>query len=157
MDQLKPIFELLNITFEVFDHIPITTVQEAISAGLEQLPGIKIKNLVLTDKSGNYHLFVLKIETKISINQTGKKLGITGIKMANQDEVYSYYNIGPGALCPFVILNDKDSKTKIYLDSSLKTGDKLMFHPLQNNKSILIIYEDLIKFCKHYKSEVISL
>lgn len=144
MDKVFTILGSLGIKYDRFDHPSVTTVTEAMEH-LSSLPGIKIKNLLLQDKNNQYYLVFARLDTKIQINALGKKLNIPSPKMANPSAM-QYFKIETGAMCPFIALNDTNHILKIFCDPSIGAEEKLMFHPLQNNVSIVLTKEDLDKF-----------
>jgi Ala-tRNA(Pro) deacylase len=144
MDSLLASLAALGIKFDRYDHPPVTTVDEAMKY-LMHLPGTKIKNLILQDKTGKLYLIMAKIDTKVNINELGRKLGAPGLKKADST-VFDYLKIMPGSVCPFAMINDTESKFVVCMDPAVADDELLMFHPMQNDASIVLSLNDLTKY-----------
>jgi len=59
-----------------------------------------------------------------------------------------YLGLTAGSVSPFGLINDKEKHVHLFLDESLKTAKRLSFHPNINTASIIISYEDFMKFLK---------
>lgn len=144
MDSLLTGLTSQGIKFDRYDHPPVTTVDEAMKY-LMHLPGTKIKNLLLQDKTGKYYLIMAKIDTKVNINELGRSLGAPGLKKADS-KIFDYLKITPGSVCPFALINDIESKFTVCMDPAVLDDELLMFHPMQNDASIVLSMTDLTTY-----------
>lgn len=56
----------------------------------------------------------------------------------------------PGAVSPFGIINDTENRVELLIDPCL-VGQRLLFHPNTNTRTVSIAYDDLIKFIESQK------
>lgn len=56
----------------------------------------------------------------------------------------------PGAVSPFGIINDTENRVELLIDPCL-VGQRLLFHPNTNTRTVSIAYDDLIKFIESRK------
>jgi Ala-tRNA(Pro) deacylase len=60
--------------------------------------------------------------------------------------------VTPGTVSPFTLINDRDQRVKIVLDSTLMAADIVNFHPLTNDATTSISPAGLLTFiasCGH--------
>jgi Ala-tRNA(Pro) deacylase len=54
--------------------------------------------------------------------------------------------VTPGSVTPFAVINDKDRRVTVVLDTALMAHAMLNFHPLVNTGTTTISREGLLKF-----------
>ena len=60
--------------------------------------------------------------------------------------------VEPGAVTPFAVINDRDSRVRVVLESGMLAIDPLNYHPLTNDRTTAISPSDLTRFltaCGH--------
>ena len=58
-------------------------------------------------------------------------------------------NVEKGSVSPFSLLNDKDKKVKVHVDTTLLNhGGKILFHPGTNERTVAITKDELLAFIK---------
>ena len=59
-------------------------------------------------------------------------------------------NLGvlPGAVSPFAMINGVKNNVTIFLDTKLKSYKRIFAHPLENNQTLEITFDQLEKFFK---------
>ena len=57
-----------------------------------------------------------------------------------------YLGVTPGSVSPLGLINDNDCHVHLFLDDNLKNSDRISFHPNINTASIIISYQDFLKF-----------
>lgn len=76
-------------------------------------------------------------------------------------------DLHPGSVSAFGLINDIDPKdanpkelfpnghrVKYYIDSTLRTADKISFHPCENTASVVISGADFLRFLSIWGGEV---
>ncbi len=147
-NNLYSLLNELTINYSSLEHPVITTMEEGADL-MKLLEGVVPVNLLLKDKTGQLYMLIKKFDTKIPFGQIGKKLGVTGLTMAPKELMSEKLGVPMGSATVFAIMNDSENNIKIIIDENLKSYAKINFHPMINNKTITITFDDMIKFICH--------
>lgn len=150
---LYEVLKSLNISYDEIEHEAVFTVNEANSLK-EKIDGIGCKNLFLTDKKGNYFLYLLIDEKRANLKDLAIKLNVLKLTFANDEELKSLLGLTKGSVTPLGIINDKENKIVLVIDKDL-IDKKILVHPNVNTKTMSISYEDLIRFIEFNKNKYI--
>lgn len=134
----------LKIAYEEIEHEAVYTIEESLNV-TNSLGGIGCKNLFLKDKKGNYILVILEENKKANIKEVENATNLKKLSFASTEDLKNILGLYPGSVSPFGLINDHENKTIIVIDNDLKNNN-LQFHPNTNTKTMLISYNDLIKF-----------
>ncbi len=139
------ILDTLMIKYERFDHPAVYTVAEAKAVCDFKEHGCK--NLFLKDrKTKKYFLVILPDDKKANIKSIETFLGQKNMTFANESEMLEYLNLTPGAVSPFGLINDKNKIVTAVIDEDISNSGSVSFHPNVNTCSVLLSYEDFMKF-----------
>ena len=148
---LYEILAKLNISYEEVSHPAVYTVEEAHALG-RMLEGMECKNLFLRDgKKRRYYLASFPAQKTVDLKVLGQTLGVKGLSFASPADLESLLGLLPGSVTPFGIIHDTENRVTVVLDSDF-VGQKLLFHPNTNTKTISVSYDDLLRFiqdCGH--------
>jgi Ala-tRNA(Pro) deacylase len=50
--------------------------------------------------------------------------------------------VSPGSVTPFALLNDKDQRVTLVLDEDMMKSEKVNYHPLHNEASLVLAPQD---------------
>ena len=153
MDKVIDFLSKLNIEYELREHEPVYTVEEAESIK-DMITGIGCKNLFLKDKSESYFLYVINCNKRADLKMLQKEINCNRLKFASEEELYKYFKVKGGSVSPLGVINDDESRVTIILDSELR-GNKLLVHPNINSATISISYDDLIKVINHCGNKIL--
>jgi len=81
----------------------------------------------------------------VNLKDLSAKLGVKGLSFASPADLDAILGLIPGSVTPFGIINDLETKVTVVLDSEF-VGQKLLFHPNTNTKTLSITFDDLIRF-----------
>ncbi len=144
--------DTLNIPYEMFEHAPLFTVEEALNV-MDDIPGAHVKNLFLRDKKKNYFLITAYHETPIDLKGlrhqiAAKDINISGnLSFANAQSLWEQLQIRPGSVNPLVLMHiAKDANICFLLDETLVKAESVNLHPMRNDKSITLKSSDLMNF-----------
>lgn len=135
----------LGIVHNTVDHPPLFTVQQSRELRGE-LPGAHVKNLFLRNKKGKMWLVTCLEDRKIDLKLLRQELGTSSLSFCSPEMLMQYLGVVPGAVSPFGVANDRDSKVQVVLDSALLEIDPLNFHPLDNRRTTAVCAQDLVRF-----------
>lgn len=147
----KKVYEVLkelNISFEYHEHPPIPTIEEA-KKYWRGLNTTKCKNLFFRNHKGNRHYMVLLEHAKdLAIKDLEKMLKQGKLSLASEKRLYKYLQIKPGSVSPFGLIHDTNNHVHVFIDKNLQMAEKISFHPNDNTASLVLNYEDFIKYLK---------
>lgn len=141
---LKTLDEL-NIKYERIEHPPVATVAEAKEYGIADAEGCK--NLFLYDKKNDrYYLVIMLEDKKAHSNTIRRQAKSANLTFGSEEGLYSLLGVRPGSVNPFGVINDIEKKVTILIDEDLPKYKKVCFHPNINTATLIISYEDFLKF-----------
>jgi Ala-tRNA(Pro) deacylase len=144
--RLYEILRNLNIHFEYYEHPPTPTIEEA-KVHWKDLEATHCKNLFFRNHKGNRHyLVILEHQQNLDIHDLEKRLKQGKISFASGQRMMKYLGITPGSVSPFGLINDNQHHINVFLDINLKKSTKISFHPNFNTASLVLKFEDFIKF-----------
>jgi len=144
--KLFEILHNLNIHFEYYEHPPTPTIEEA-KVHWKDLEATHCKNLFFRNHKGNQHyLVILEHQQNLDIHDLEKRLNQGKISFASEQRMMKYLGITPGSVSPFGLINDNQHHIHVFLDINLKKSTKISFHPNFNTASLVLKFEDFIKF-----------
>jgi Ala-tRNA(Pro) deacylase len=154
-EEVYSILNKLNISYKIIEHPPVYTVDET-KEYVDELEGMKCKNLFLKNQKGNKHyLLITDHEKKINLKELAKILGEKGLGFASERRLKKYLGLTPGSVSPFGVINDENKEVIIIINECLKKEEKINFHPNINTETINLPYKDFEKFLKWSENEVI--
>ena len=141
-----------KIVYKHFTHAPLISVKES-KLIQEKLFGnhrenCHIKNLYLRDKRKNNILLVAHQDAIIDLKSLAEKLKIGRLSFGSQERLMENLGVLPGAVSPFAMINGVKNNVTIFLDRNLKFYKKIFAHPLENNQTLEITFDQLEKFFK---------
>jgi Ala-tRNA(Pro) deacylase len=145
-DSAQSVFQKLTsleISFEIYTHEPVMTVEESRLLGLPEMP---CKNLFLKDSKHRLWLIVALADTRISLKELGKKIGAPGLHFAQPELLKEHLHVDPGSVTPFGLLYDAEKQVNVILDAALFTRESVGFHPLKNDATVYLSPQNLKKF-----------
>ena len=155
-DNAKQIIKLLEdrgVDFEVYEHEPITSVEESKQLGLPH-EGAGTKNFFLRDKKKrNYFIIVTKEDKPVDLKHVREILGTSALSFANEDELDRMLHVISGAVGPFGALNDAEHKVKVYIDAEYREG-LMDAHPNDNGATMFLKADDVIRVLRENGTEV---
>ena len=141
-----------RIVYKHFTHEPLMTVKESKSIQEKLFGKTKgkghIKNLYLRDKRKNNILFVTHQDTVVNLKLLAEKIKMQRLSFGSPDRLMETLGVLPGAVSPFAMINGVKNNVTIFLDTNLKSYKKIFAHPLENNQTLEITFDQLEKFFK---------
>ncbi len=160
-DREKRTYEFLDrlgISYEKYDHEAVMTIAEA--GELEKRIGIEIcKNLFLRARhSTGFYLLVMPGNKKLNTGRVSKQIGVPRMTFADNEHMLECLDICPGSVSPLGLMNDRDGRVRLLIDTDVLKMKKIAVHPCVNTATVIITVEDLTeKFlpaCGHGFTEV---
>lgn len=140
-----------TIPFEIYEHRPITSVEESKQLGLPH-EGAGTKNFFLRDKKKrNYFIITTKEDKSVDLKQVREILGTTALSFASAEDLDSMLGVVTGAVGPFGALNDAEHKVKVYIDAEYREG-LMDAHPNDNAATMFLKADDVIDLLREHGS-----
>jgi Ala-tRNA(Pro) deacylase len=144
--RLYSILSELGISFEYHEHPPVSTIESAMKYW-KDIDSTHCKNLFFRNHKGDRHyLVILKHSNKLAIRDLEQRLRQGKLSLGSDQRLMKYLGLTAGSVSPFGLINDKEKHIHLFLDNSLKTASRLSFHPNINTASLIISYDDFMKF-----------
>jgi Ala-tRNA(Pro) deacylase len=138
----------LTISFDYYEHPAAFTIAEALT-NWEKIDATHCKNLFLRNHKGDRHyLVIMEHSQPLAIHELEHRLKQGKLSFASPERMKRYLGVTPGAVSVFGLIHDKDHHVHVFLDDKLQQAEKISFHPNDNTASIVISYNDLIRFLK---------
>ena len=140
--QVKEKLDELGISFDVVEHPPAFTTEQADSY-IEGLEGVRTKTMFLTNKKKTqYYLLIMDDQKPLDMDDFKEQVEANRIRMASADS-------------PFGLLNNEEKDIRVYFDKDIVSEEIMTFHPNTNEKTIFIKTQDLFRFLEavgfHYE------
>lgn len=139
----------LNIKYEIYEHKPLPTIEIAMEVW-KDIDSTHCKNLFFRNHKGNRHyLVILNSIHKLDIRDLEQRLKQGKISFASQKRMDKYLGLNAGSVSPFGLINDPENHVHVFLDQNLLRSEKISFHPNINTASVVISFNDFIKYLEH--------
>ena len=136
----------LNIPFELHEHPPVPTVEEALPYW-KDIDAAHCKNLFFRNHKGNRHyLVILEHRRQLNIKDLEQKLKQGKISFASPKRMERYLGLSAGSVSAFGIINDHENHVHLYLDEALQSSTRISFHPNENNATLVISFASFLRF-----------
>ncbi len=145
-DAVLETLEQLGIAYEIYEHPPLPTIEEALKYW-DKIDATHCKNLFFRNHKGNRHyLVIVKHVRDLDIHDLEKRLKQGKLSFASPERMKKYLGLEPGSVSPFGLINDTDKHVHLFLDENLQASTKISFHPNINTFSVVIAFEDFMKY-----------
>ena len=136
----------LGIEFEMHEHPPLPTIDEAVKYW-KTMDATHCKNIFFRNHKGNRHyLVVIEHKQNLAIHDLEKRLKQGKLSFASPKRLQKYLGLEPGSVTPYGLINDTENHVHLFLDENLKSSEKISFHPNQNTASLIVAFDDFIRY-----------
>ena len=158
--------ELHNISYKLHTHPPLPTIELALEYW-KDIDSVHCKNLFFRNHKGNRHyLVVFECHKELAIHALEHKLKQGKLSFASPERMERCLGLLPGSVSPLGLMHDpyteeitkehfpNGHRVKLFLDSDLKTAERVSFHPCDNTGSVVLSNEDFMRFLEIWGGEV---
>ncbi len=144
---LYQILDQLGISFEYHEHPPAPTIELAVQYWKDIENTTHCKNLFFRNHKGNRHyLVIFDHRQSLAIHDLEKRLKQGKLSFASEERMGKYLGLKPGSVSPFGLIHDTGKHVHLFLDENLNQNPRISFHPNDNTASLVVEYQDFIKF-----------
>jgi len=156
-----------EIPYEIYFHPPLPTIEDAL-AYWKDISATHCKNLFFRNHKGNRHYLVsFECHKNLDIHSLEHMLRQGKLSFASPERMDRCLGVCPGSVCAFGLINDMDiagsadpkelfengHRVKYFLDSELKTAERVSFHPCDNTASVVLSGPMFLKFLELWGGE----
>lgn len=156
MDNEQKLFSILkelNIKHDYYSHPAAPTIEIA-KQYWKDLEATHCKNLFFRNHKGDKHYLVLIEHTQtLNIRDLEQRLKQGKLTFASEKRMDKYLGIKPGSVSPFALINDTEHHVFVFIDENLKKSTKISFHPCINTASIVVSWDDFMKFLNNTQNK----
>jgi len=144
--RLYQILQELKIPFEYHEHPPAPTVDTALEYWAD-IDATHCKNLFFRNHKGNRHyLVILEHSNRLAIRDLEQMLKQGKLSLGSDKRLTRYLGLTAGSVSPFGLINDDEGHVHLFIDKELQKAEKISFHPNENTATLVISFEDFIRF-----------
>ena len=145
-DKVLEILDKLNIDYDIHEHPPVPTVEEALSYW-NKIDATHCKNLFFSNHKGNRHyLVILRHDRLLNIRDLEQRLKQGKISFASPKRMEKYLGLSGGSVSVFGLINDSENHVHLFLDEALEKAKRITFHPNENTSTLVISRSSFLAF-----------
>lgn len=145
-EQVTNLLDELQISYDIYEHPPVPTVEEALPYW-NKIDATHCKNLFFRNHKGNRHyLVILDHEQQLKIRDLEQRLKQGKISFASTKRMERYLGLSGGSVSVFGLINDKENHVHLFLDATLKSAERISFHPNENTSTLVITFNSFLRF-----------
>lgn len=143
---LYQVLSSLGITFDYYAHPPAPTIGEAMKYW-KDIEATHCKNLFFRNHRGNRHyLVILDHRCQLGIHDLEQRLKQGKLSFASAERMNRFLGVSPGSVTPFGLIHDATHHVHLFLDQNLLQSERISFHPCVNTASLVVSWQDFMKF-----------
>ena len=157
--------ELHNISYKLHTHLPLPTIELALEYW-KDIDSVHCKNLFFRNHKGNRHyLVVFECHKELAIHSLEQMLKQGKLSFASAERMERCLGLLPGSVSPLGLMHDpyteeltkehfpNGHRVKLFLDSDLKSAERVSFHPCDNTGSVVLSNSDFMRFLEIWGGE----
>jgi len=133
----------LGVRYQRIDHEAAMTM-EACAAIDEKLDAVICKNLLLCNRQQtSFYLLMIPGSKVFKTSVLSKKIGSSRLSFASGEAMEQLLDITPGSLSVLGLMNDRENRVQLVIDSDVLKGEYFGCHPCINTSSLRLKLSDL--------------
>jgi Ala-tRNA(Pro) deacylase len=148
-DALLPVFARLELDYQMVEHPPVYTIEEALAL-VPPVDGVKTKNVYVRDAKGTRHfLVVVAHDKRLDLAALASVLRSSKLSMGSAERLQNRLGVTPGAVSVFSLANDTAGLVELIIDEKIWRAERVQGHPLRNTATVSISHASLETFLAH--------
>ena len=137
------LLDSLGVRYQRIDHEAAMTM-EACAAIDEKLDAVICKNLLLCNRQQtSFYLLMIPGSKVFKTSVLSKKIGSSRLSFASGEAMEQLLDITPGSLSVLGLMNDRENRVQLVIDSDVLKGEYFGCHPCINTSSLRLKLSDL--------------
>ncbi len=154
----QEIYELLdarNIWHLITEHPALWSMSDSCDVEFPY-PECDAKNLFLREKKHkNFYLVTVRGDKRVDLKRFRDENGTRSLTFGSPEELDELFNVIPGMVSPFGLLNDTGCQVRFYIDEDFdKDPGYIAIHPNDNTATVTLKTEDLISIINEHGTEI---
>ena len=154
-----------DISYKLHTHPPLPTIELALEYW-KDIDSVHCKHLFFRNHTGNRHyLVVFECHKELAIHSLEQMLKQGKLSFASAERMERCLGLLPGSVSPLGLIHDpyteeltkehfpNGHRVKLFLDSDLKTAERVSFHPCDNTGSVVLSHSDFMRFLEIWGGE----
>ncbi len=139
------LLEQLQIPYERIDHDVTASIEDC--QDVDKILNIHIcKNLFLCNsQKTNFYLLMMPGEKKFLTKDLSKQINSARLSFAGAEYMEQFLNITPGSVSVMGLMNDKEHRVRLLIDSDVLKEEYFGCHPCINTSSLKIKLSDILE------------
>ena len=119
-------------------------------------PECDAKNLFLREKKHkNFYLVTVRGDKRVDLKRFRDEQGTRSLTFGSPEELQDLFDVIPGMVSPFGLLNDKDCCVRFYIDEDFyKDPGCIAVHPNDNTATVTLKTRDLENIIRDHGTEI---
>ena len=139
------LLDSLEIEYYRVDHEAAMTM-EACEEIDKALDATMCKNLLLCNRQQtDFYLLLMPGDKPFKTKDLSAQIGSARLSFASPEHMEQLLDITPGSLTVMGLMNDKEMKVTLLIDSDVLGGEYVGFHPCINTSSLRVKTSDLLE------------
>lgn len=137
------LLDKLGVEYHRVDHEAAMTMEACIEIDLV-LEATTCKNLLLCNRQKtDFYLLLMPGDKVFQTKELSSQLGVSRLSFASGEAMEEFLDITPGSLSVMGLMNDKDHRVKLVIDTPVLNGEYIGFHPCINTTTLRVKTRDL--------------
>ena len=134
----------LGVSYQRVDHEAAMTME--ICAQIDQVLNATIcKNLLLCNRQKtDFYLLMMPGDKVFKTKELSGQIGSSRLSFADPCFMEEFLDITPGSLSVLGLMNDKDNRVQLLIDTDILKGEYIGVHPCVNTSSLRLRTNDLM-------------
>lgn len=157
-----------SIGYELYTHPELSSIDECLAYWKDIHDATHCKNLFFRNHKGNRHYLVsFECHKDLDIHALEHSLHQGKLSFASPERMDRCLGVTPGSVCAFGLIHDigiadkadpkelfdNGHRVKYFLDSDLRTAERVSFHPCDNTASVVLTNEMFLRFLSIWGGE----
>lgn len=139
------LLDKLNVEYQRVDHEAAMTMEACVEID-RVLDATTCKNLLLCNRQKtDFYLLLMPGDKVFQTKELSAQLGVSRLSFASGETMENFLDITPGSLSVMGLMNDKDLRVRLVIDSPVLNGEYIGFHPCINTTTLRVKTMDLTK------------
>ena len=154
------LLDTLGVWYERVDHEPAMTMEvcaqideafgrvrgaEAASIEDRESHPVICKNLFLCNRQKTrYYLLMMPGDKKFLTKDLSAQINSARLSFAGDDDMLAFLDVTPGSVSVMGLMNDKENRVQLLIDSDVLRSDYVGCHPCMNTSSLRLKVSDLM-------------
>jgi len=157
-DALLKEMRAASVTFELYHHIPLRTVEDARTVQGHDVPDaperINVKNFYLRDRKKRNYLVTLEQDRAVDLAALGAQIGGGKPSFGSPERLMEFLGVRPGAVSPLAMRNGAGNGVIFFADAALRDAGLVHVHPLVNDRTVALTPDALTALLAHWGVEI---